>query len=115
MKVIHLFEARDGSRWDSFDDAFERERLIREIRSFLDRHAIQPVGNFSKDFLDGKAYVQQPTGTRRRILEFLKDRGIQREYQGPLGNLLHRLWRIDNKDREWSQVYYAVEADKREN
>lgn len=104
MRPITVYEANDGSRWDNETDAVQRDVLVAECDRFASFLRPVPKGTA---FSNGHGYVQQPKGSRERLLAFLKSKGASRDSDGPVGKLMYRMWRIDEQDREWGQTYFA--------
>ena len=107
MKPLTVYVADDGARFDTAAAALERDALIEECQAattFL-RHTPTDDGCA---FANGGGFLQQPTGSRQRLLTFLEAKGVHRDSNGPLGLLLYRLHCIDTQDREWGQPFFAL-------
>lgn len=109
MKVVTRYQADDGSLWLTETEAARRDELVEECRAAA---AILRDTPDSPEFHNGSGYVQQPTGSREAIYEFLKSKGTHRDSDGPLGRLLARMHRMDEADREWGQAFFAINPHK---
>lgn len=107
MKVITVYEANDGSRWDDDVRALERDVLIAECEAAVARIGLRTVPS-DTDFANGGGFVKQPDCARSKLWDFLNSRGVNRDSSGPIGLLLCRYQKIDKHDREWGQPYYAL-------
>lgn len=107
MKPVTKYEADDGSVHDSAKAATERDELIRRCEAIQEELGMRPRPE-GASFGSGRGYVQHPAGTRKKLLEWLKMMGANRESAGPTGRLIHRMWCIDEDDREWGQPYFAL-------
>lgn len=113
MRPVTMYEAVDGSIHDLEADALKRDALVAECASEVSRIGLRPTPS-GTDFGNGGGFVQQPRGARACLFDFLREKGVGRDTQGPLGNLLYRAWRIDDLDREWGQQFYANNPTKGE-
>lgn len=111
MKPITMYQAEDGSIWKTATEAVLREEWIDRCRAVEEKVGLRPRPD-DIDFLNGEGYVQHPEGARDALLEELKGMGAHRDSEGPVGDLLHRMWNMDDQDREWGQTYYALHPDE---
>lgn len=107
MKAVTMYEADDGSRWNTPDKALDRDALIARCKSIEEGIGLRPVPR-DTGFATGDGYVQQPEGAKAALIRVLKGLGANRDSDGPIGKLLHRAWCMDAQDREWGQPYYAL-------
>lgn len=107
MKSITVYEANDGSRWNDETKAYERDALIAEAKAFLLSLGMRdhPLG---VGFGNGDGYVQQPADIRGKLLAWLKEKGANRDSDGPIGKVMWQLHCIDEQDRQWGQPYFAI-------
>lgn len=134
MKAITVYEAVDGSRWETEHEADDRDLHCARLAEIS--QLIKPVPN-TTDFRNGHGYVQQDANCVRAFKtallieagygnehirnlmrqvgpEHLAPRGVVARYldDNPLQADIRDLWRrlkcIDDDFREWGQVYFAV-------
>jgi hypothetical protein len=121
VRTITVYEADDGSRWNTpdearmrdvliADEARMRDVLIAECETFAAREMRPRPDN--TDFANGHGFVLQPPGARERLLAWLRAKGANRDSSGPIGKLLWRLQCMDDLNREWGQPYFALHPDK---
>ncbi len=143
MKIIQVYEADDRSRWNTAEEAIERDFLIKKVEL-----ATAPLGvqDESTDFVNGKGYYQHSEvaiATTRRALWILTAPKLeswintQKEKYGrseeeiaalhpsgalrmldgshrPLEGAWTRFLCIDEQGREWGQPYYVNAHEHRE-
>lgn len=109
MKRVDRWEANDGSIWLTEMAAVERDMLIAECDAVVAGLGLKPT---PKDdgcrFANGHGYIQQPAGAKEKLWAFLLSKNVNRDSDGPVGRLLYRHHSIDPYDREWGQVYFAL-------
>lgn len=136
MKSLTVYEANDGSRWDTPAQASERDELLAAVEA-----AMQPLGKHDDGcaFVNGAGYyqhTQEACDAARNGLWSLTRRPLelwianQREKYGttedevskchpswflrmldgscpPLEKAWSRFYCMDDQCREWGQPYYA--------
>ncbi len=107
MKEVTRYEANDGAEFKDVEKCLLHDALILECEA--EEVGLKP---FPRGNGNGEGYVQQPIGSRDKLLRFLKFKDANRDSDGPVGRLLHRMHRIDFVDREWGQVYFAINPHK---
>ena len=107
MIEVTRYVAHDGSEWEDVNECRERDLLIMDIQVECFRLNIWDTPE-STTYANGGGYVQHPAGSRDCLLGWLKSRGATNYSDGPLGRLMRRVHKMDDKDREWGQPYYAL-------
>ncbi len=113
MRSVTVYEAEDGSRWNTEDKAMERDGLILLVAARESTLRPRPSGPGAR-YSSGNGYLQHPPGTRTDLAGWLTDHGWNRDSQGPIGKLGWRVHCMDDHDREWGQPYFALNPDKGE-
>lgn len=108
-KKVEVYEADDGSRFDSIGDAQAYERKCLEVDNLM-----RPLGEAPDciGFANGKGYIQHHASLAGCILDGLVALGLNRDSTGALGRAHYRIMSIDPKGREFGQPYYALNLDK---
>ena len=115
MKRVDRWECEDGSLWDSAERARTRDCLLAECGGLVADLGLRdtpPDGECA--FANGAGCVQQPRGSRAGLLSFIQRKQANRDTGGPIGELMHRMRCMDDRDREWGQPYFAINPDKAE-
>ncbi len=109
MKEVTRYEANDGTEFKNVENCLRHDALILECEATVAELGLKPWpgGNYN-----GEGFLQQPLGSREKLVSWLESKGINRDSDGPIGNLMHRAWRIDGVDREWGQPYFALNPHK---
>lgn len=136
MKPLTVYEANDGSRWNTEAQAAERDALLVAVEE-----AMQPLGKHDTScvFANGGGYYQHTPAAyataRAALWEITRDRlkswlDIQREKHGkteadcstahpsrflrmldgvcgPVERAWSRICHIDDQYREWGQRYFV--------
>jgi hypothetical protein len=116
MREVIRYEAEDGSVWALRLDAMRRDALVAECDVIVDELGLRERPSLSGcQFENGHGHLQQPAGSRARLLAYLQSKGVTRDTDGPLATLLHRVYCMDEADREWGQPYFASHPEKASN
>lgn len=137
MKVITVYVASDGTRWDRREDAEKRDRLVEWVEEIM-----RPIGNRpdGMGFSNGGYFVQHKIDTLTivRIQLFVATKSVlgktiaEHEAAGekamdfhpswfmrmldgcdsPIADAWNRFWCIDENGREWGQPYYAKHPEE---
>ena len=112
MRAVTKYEADDGVIFATEQQAISRDVLIAECESFKALIGIAAVKEVGSGFSSGGGFIQHSRGTGDRIHKFLKEKGANRDTDGPVGRLIW-LWQcLDEQDRQWGQPYFAIHPDK---
>lgn len=129
MKVLTIYEAVDGSRWDDESLAIKRDALVARVDI-----AMRPLGPSNEAF-NGDGYIQHDASdylkVRKALIELSREsigEWIDRQEkehksdlmtchpswfcrmcdgEGPVSRAWERIARIDKQYREWGQQYFA--------
>ena len=124
MKVIELYEAPDGKRFDTAYECVRYEAILAEVEDIL----LHITTNDSIDFSNGEGYIQhEESGVMHLNQDFLRlvnkwfqpevlfteftyevGRMIDDSNMKCLKQLDYKIECIDDKNREWGQPYYAM-------
>lgn len=110
VKTITKYQTTDGLEFRQPDDAEAWQEKIDKLAD--SESAILGSRPDSCDWFNGSlGYIQHSIAARRLILNELKEAGATRDSGGYIGQLLSRMWCIDDAGREWGQPYFANNPD----
>lgn len=129
MKTITKYQSIDGSEWDDFLKASNRDDLCLRVNA-----AMMPLGDVPMAVQDGKGWLQHDLETvneaKDAILDICRSEGFDKNFTafrskgrechplsiigrilndcgGPLDKAWGRFGRIDDQGREHQQCYFA--------
>lgn len=107
MRPVTMYEADDGSRWRTEDEARARDEMAMRVLQIVGGAGLKarPSGS---EFDNGYTFVQQPKGARQFLAAALRVLQANRDSDGPIGKLMYRVHCMDQDDREWGQPYFAL-------
>lgn len=107
MRPVVRYQANDGSLWLTEAAAREREELSREIEQLYETLGLDPRPEHDELFLAGRVSLAQPTGTRERLREWVRDHAAHAMHPGPIADVAYRMCCCDLEDREWAEPRFA--------
>lgn len=131
MKAITQFQSDDGTIFNTAEQAVERDVLVQKLAVIMSQLNPRPKGDM--DFANGGGYIQQTAEALEKVKGQLLDlmaghvdqdlidetrdgkrhqshiaRYLDDGGQSPLLDAWYRLLFTDAKNREWGQMFYAL-------
>jgi len=133
MKAITKYQAEDGREFADRDQCLNHEAILRNIDVVMRRLVKSPDTN---EFQNGRGYIQQDAAAVELVKNAIIDMWVgdkdicrgARQYparysilarifsdcNSPLKEPWHRLCCIDDRYREWGQMFFAINPDQGE-
>lgn len=111
MKAVTVYEANDGSRWETRQEAETRDLRFLQCQNFIRSLGLVPRPKRGSRYENGDGFIQQPRGVKLAILAFLTEMRWQPDEE-IMDELRCRHGCLDDLDREWAQPFFVHHPEK---